>query len=119
MAEGRFGGKELGGEDFAGSVVLQAESGEPWAAAFEPVVRRAVELDQFAFASRAQATLAMSGSAAFARGAQAGLAQLAAESLATEREAFDFAQFFAEGMIIESGIGGAGQTQDRAAHLGR
>ena len=51
IAGGGFGGKELGGEDFSGGVVLQAESGEARAAAFEPVMGRAVELHQFAFAS--------------------------------------------------------------------
>ena len=75
IAVGGFGGEELGGQDFAGGIVLHAQSGEPRAAAFEPVVRRAVELHQFAFASRAQTALAMSGSAAFARRADAGLAQ--------------------------------------------
>lgn len=49
-AESRFGGEELGGEDLAGGVVLQAESGEPGATALEPVMRRAIELNQFACA---------------------------------------------------------------------
>src|ERR1700723_2838642 len=39
IASGSFRGEELGGQDFAGSVVLHAQSGEQWAAAFEPVVR--------------------------------------------------------------------------------
>ena len=43
IAEGGFGGKELGGQDFTGGVVLQAERSEPRAAAFEPIVGRAVE----------------------------------------------------------------------------
>ena len=50
IADGGFGGEELSGEDFSGGIVLQTESGEARAAAFEPVVRRAVELHQFAFA---------------------------------------------------------------------
>ena len=48
IALGSFRGEELGGEDFAGGVVLHAQSGEQWAATFEPVVRGAVELDEFA-----------------------------------------------------------------------
>ena len=40
----RFGGEELGGRDFAGGIVLHAQSGETRATAFEPVVRGAVEL---------------------------------------------------------------------------
>jgi hypothetical protein len=43
IAERGFGRKELSGQDFSGGVVLQAESGEARAAAFEPVVGRAVE----------------------------------------------------------------------------
>ena len=65
VAFGGFRGEELSGEDFAGSVVLHAQSGETRAAAFEPVVRRTVELHQFAFASDAQTALAMSGRATF------------------------------------------------------
>jgi hypothetical protein len=38
IAGGGFGGKELGGEDFSGGIVLQAERGEARAAAFQPVV---------------------------------------------------------------------------------
>jgi hypothetical protein len=42
VAFGRFGEEEAGGEDFAGSIVLHAQSGET--RAFQPVVRRAVQL---------------------------------------------------------------------------
>ena len=38
IAESGFGGEELGGQDFAGGVVLHAQSGEARAAAFQPVV---------------------------------------------------------------------------------
>ena len=41
-----------------------------------------------------------------------GRAQQAAKSLASEREAFDLDQFFAQVMIVETGIGGAGQMHD-------
>src|SRR5579871_313684 len=61
-----FRGEELGGQDFAGGIVLHAQSGEMRAAALEPVVGRAVELNEFAFAGRAQAALTMSGRATFA-----------------------------------------------------
>jgi hypothetical protein len=60
----------------------------------------------------------MSGSAALARRTQTGLAQQSAQSFAAEREAFDLAQFFAEMMIVETGIGGTSQAQYRAANLG-
>src|ERR1039457_3955521 len=101
IAGGGFGGKELSGEDFTGSIVLQAERSEARAAAFEPIVGRAIQLHQFALASGSQTALAMSGSAAFAGRAQAGLAQKTAQGLAAEGEAFDLAKFFAEMVIVE------------------
>ena len=116
IAGGGFGGKELSGEDFTGSIVLQAERSEARAAAFEPIVGRAIQLHQFALASGSQTALAMSGSAAFAGRAQAGLAQKTAQGLAAEGEAFDLAKFFAEMVIVEASIGGAGQTEGGLAH---
>jgi hypothetical protein len=71
VALGGFRGEELSGKDFAGSVVLHAQSGEQRAAAFEPVVRGAVELHELALASRTQTALTMSGRAALARRADA------------------------------------------------
>lgn len=67
IAFGGFRGEEAGGEDFAGSVVLHAQSGEPRAATFEPVVGRAVELHEFTLLGRTQAALTMSGRPAFTR----------------------------------------------------
>jgi len=58
----------------------------------------------------------MSGSAAFAGRADPGRAQQAAESLAAEREVFLLGQFFAEVMVVETSIGGAGQMQDAVPH---
>ena len=116
IAGSGFGGKELSGEDFTGGIVLQTERRETGAAAFEPVVRGAVELYQFAFTGGAQTALAMSGSAAFSGRADAGLAQQPAEGFATEGEALDLAKFFAEMVIVEAGIGGAGQTKGGLAH---
>lgn len=71
VALGSFRGEKLSGQDFAGSIVLHAQGGEQRAAAFEPVVRGTVKLDQFALTSRAQPALAMSGRSAFARRADA------------------------------------------------
>ena len=119
IAERAFGGKELGGQDLAGGVVLQAQSGEARATALEPVVGRAVELHQFAFASGTQTALAVSRSAAFAGRTDAGLAQEPTEGFAAEREALDLAKFFAEVMIVEASIGGAGQADNGLAHPGR
>ena len=118
IAESGFGGKELGGQDFSGGIVLQAESGEARAAALQPVVGRAIELDQFAFAGGSQTAQAMSGRAAFSGRSQTGLAQQPAESFAAEREALNLAKFFAEVVIVEAGVGGAGQVQDGLADAG-
>ena len=58
----------------------------------------------------------MRGSATLAGRADPGRAQQTAKSLASERETFDLAKFFAEVMIVETGIGGAGQLQDAVPH---
>ena len=116
IAGGGFGGKELSGEDFTGSIILQAEGGEARAAAFEPIVGRAIQLYQFALASGAQTALPMSRSAAFARRAQTGLAQKTTQGLPAEGEALDLAKFFAEMVIVEASIGGAGQTEGSLPH---
>src|SRR5260221_1331850 len=67
IAERGFRGEELRNQDFAGGVVLHAEGGEPRAATFEPVVRAAIELYEFAKPSGTQTALAMSGSTALPR----------------------------------------------------
>ena len=115
IALGGLCGEELGGEDFAGGVVLHAQGGEQWAAACEPVVGRAVELDEFAFASRAQTTLAMSGRSAFAWRAQAVGAEQAAQGFAAQREAFLLDEFLVEMMIVEAGVACARQGEDAVA----
>jgi hypothetical protein len=119
IAGGGFGGEELGGEDFSGGIVLQAESGEPGAAALEPIVGGAIELDQFAFAGGSQTALTMRGSATLSGRADAGLTQETAKSFAAEGKTLDLAKFFAEVMIIEAGIGGTGQANDGLAYPGR
>ena len=73
---------------------------------------RAVQLHEFTFTSGSQTSLAMSRGTAFARRADAGGAEQAAKGLAAEREAFLLAELFAEMVIIEAGVAGAGQTQD-------
>src|SRR5712664_4464532 len=88
IAERGFRRKELRGQDFAGGVVLHAKSSELRATVFGPVVRTAVELHEFAEACGSQAALAMSGSTAFSRRAEAVLAQQSAQGFATERKAF-------------------------------
>src|ERR1700687_3277279 len=67
IAESGFRREELRGQDFPGGVILHAESGELWAASFEPIVRAAVELHEFAEPRGAHAALAMSGSTALSR----------------------------------------------------
>src|SRR5713226_6555268 len=112
IACGGFGEEELGSEDFAVGVILHAESGEERAAAFQPVVRTAVELDEFSFAGGRQAALTMSGRAAFSGRAPAFLAQEAAQSFAAEGKAFDLVELFREMMVVEARIAGACQVQN-------
>lgn len=111
-----FRREELRGENFARGVVLQAQSGEVRAAAFQPVVRRAVELHEFSFAGRAQAALAMSGRSAFAGRAEAGGAQDATERFTAEREAFLFDELVVKVMVVETGVAEAHQSEQAAAH---
>jgi hypothetical protein len=118
IAGGGFGGEELSGEDFTGGIVLQAEGGEARAAAFEPIMGGAIELHQFAFPGGTQTALTMGGSAALARRADASLTQESAESFAAEGEALDLTKFFAEVVIVEAGIGGAGQAKGGLAYPG-
>jgi hypothetical protein len=119
IAESGFGGKELGGQDFAGGVVLHAESGETGAAFLEPVVGTAIELHEFAELGGAQAALTMRRSTALFGRAQTGLAQETAQGFATEGEALDLAKFFAKVMVVEAGISRTGQANDGLAYTGR
>src|SRR5271155_1805613 len=116
VALGRFGEEELGGQDFAGRVVLHTQCGELRAAALQPVVRRAVELHQFALAADTQTALAMSGRAAFARRAHPGPAEQTAHTLAAKREAFDLGELLGEMVVVEASIAGTSQLQDAGAH---
>ena len=111
-----FGGKEFGDGNFARGVVQEAEQGKLRAAIFEPAVKAGVQQQHLAFPSTCQAALAMRRGAPFAGRADSGRAQQTAESLSSQREAFLLDQFFAEVMIVETGIGGAGQMQDAVAH---
>src|SRR5258705_1708681 len=67
IAKRGFRREELCGQDFPGGVILHAESGELRAASFEPIVRAAVELHEFAEPRGAHAALTMSGSTTLAR----------------------------------------------------
>src|ERR1039457_358269 len=116
IAASVFGREEFGDGDFAGGVVQETEQGKLRAAIFQPVVKAAVQQQHLAFASAREAALAMGGSAAFTGRCNPGRAQQTAKGLASEREAFDLAKFFAEVMIVEAGIGGAGQMQDTVPH---
>jgi hypothetical protein len=109
IAAGVFGGKEFGDQNFARGIVQKAEQGKLWAAILEPAMQAGVEQNHFAFAGAGQAALAMSGSATFARRADPGRAQQTAKGFAPEREALLLHQFFAQVMVVEASIGGAGQ----------
>lgn len=108
VAAGVFTGKKLGDQKFAGGIVEEAEQSELRATALEPVVAAGVEQQHLAFARTAEATLAMSGSAAFPGRAQSGGAQQLAHGFAMQGEALDLMKFLGEVMIVEPGIDGAG-----------
>ena len=96
ITERGLGGEELGGEDFTGGIILQAERREARTAAFQPVVGRAIQLYQFALASGSQTALAMRGSAAFAGRAQTGLAQKRRRRVSRLREKPSTSQSFSQ-----------------------
>ena len=116
IAASVFGGKEFGDGNFASGVVQEAEQGKLRAAIFQPGVEAAIEQQHLALARSRETALAMGGSATFAGQADSGLAQQTAKGLATKREAFLLDQFFAEVVVVETGIGGAGQMQDTIPH---
>src|SRR5271169_1494817 len=116
IAASIFGGEEFGDRDFARGVVQEAEQGKLWAAVFEPRVGAAVEQEHLAFTSAGEPALAMGGSTAFARRADPGRAQQAAESLTTEGKMFDLRELLAEVMIVEAGVTRARELQDAFAH---
>jgi hypothetical protein len=109
IALGGFRGKELSGEDFAGSIVLHAQCGEQRAAPFQPVVGGAVELHKFPFAGRAQTALTMSARLAFTGRSDAVGAEQPTQGFAAQREAFFFDELLLEMMIVETGVARAGQ----------
>ena len=110
-----FGGEEFGDGGLACGVVEKSEQGKLRAAIFQPAVQAGVEQQHFAFSGARQAALAVGGSASLAGRADSGRAQQTTKSLAAEREAFDLVKFFAEMMVVEAGISGAGQLQDAVA----
>src|SRR5260370_16424888 len=81
-------------------------------------MRRAVELRQYSELGGGQATLPMGGSAALSGRAETGLPQEAAQGLAAQGETLDLAKFLAQVVIVEAGIGRAGQTDDGLPHSG-
>ena len=116
IAASIFGGEEFGDRDFARGVVQETEQGKLRAAVLEPTVGAAIEQEHLAFTSAGDSALAMGGSTAFARRADPGRAQQAAESLTAEREMIDLSELLAEVMIVEAGVTRARELQDAFAH---
>jgi hypothetical protein len=107
-----FGEKEFGDGNFARGVVQETEQSKLRAATFQPAVQAAIQQEHLALARACQAALAMRGSTTLAGRADPCRAQQAAKGFAPERETFLLDQFFAEVMVVETGLGGAGQLQD-------
>jgi hypothetical protein len=59
IAFGGLGGEESGGKNLPGGIVLNPQGGQLGATALEPVMRTAIEQDDFALASRTDTALAM------------------------------------------------------------
>lgn len=112
---GVFGGEKLGGQDLAGGVVEQGKQSEFGAALFEPAMQAGIEQQHLSFAGARETAQAMSRSPSFARRAQSGRTQETTEGFAAEREAFDLTELLMEMMIVESGIAGAGQSENALA----
>ncbi len=116
IAESGFRRKELRGQDFAGGVVLHAQSSEARSAAFEPVVRAAIELHEFAEPCGTQAALAMSRSPAFSWRAKTVLAQQATQGFAAQGKTLAFEELLAEVVVVEAGVGATREVHDLGAH---
>ena len=89
------------------------------AAALEPVVRAAIEQDDVAWASRTHPALTMSRSPTFTGRTDPGRTEQSAEGFAAEREAFLLGEPLPEVVVVEAGLGGAGQAQEALAHRPR
>jgi uncharacterized protein (DUF169 family) len=76
----------------------------------------AVELHEFAESRGTQATLAMSGSAAFSRRAEAVFTQQTAQRFAAEGKALALDQLFTKMVVVEAGVSAARQLHDPLAH---
>ena len=107
-----FAKEKFSGENFARGIVQKAQQRELWAATFQPVVKTSVQQQHLALASTRHAALAMRGSPPLPGRGDPGRAQQTAKSFPPQQEAFLLDQFFAEVMVIETGIGGASQMQD-------
>lgn len=115
VAPGGFLCVEPPGEDLSGGVVDNGVKHEPGAAVFEPGVVTAVELDEHAGLRHPVASRPMAWGPTGARAAQPGLPQEAADGLAGDRGALALAEQFTEVLVVDAGVGGAGQLDDPSA----
>jgi hypothetical protein len=74
-----------------------------------------IQQEHFALASAGQTALAVSRSATLAGRAKASAAEKATEGFAAERKSFDLTEFFAEMVIVETGVARASQIEDAGA----
>src|ERR1019366_5992871 len=102
---------ELGGQDVAGGVILEADEGEARTAALEPVVTTGIGLQHHASAGAAWAAGAIFAGTTLLRGGQLGPPQNTAQGFAAEAESFILHQLVVKMRVVEAGILGAGQFQ--------
>src|ERR1019366_447581 len=100
---------ELGGQDVAGGVILEADEGEARTAALEPVVTTGIGLQHHASARAAWAAGAIFAGTTLLRGGQLGPPQNTAQGFAAEAESFILHQLVVKMRVVEAGILGAGQ----------
>ena len=111
IAESIFGFElEVGGQDLAGGVVLQADEGELGTAAFQPVMAAGIGERHHAEAWARQAAGAVLAGAALLRRRQAGGPQDAAHGLAADLEVLFEAKLFGQMGIVEALVLAAGQA---------
>jgi hypothetical protein len=112
VREGRLGLHEAKLHDAAGGVVNEDQEGASRAAAFEPVVVAAVDLNELAHAFPPMPWLVRSGDSLVARQPNASLAQNLANRLLRQLDAVALEQLLPDQGRAEVFIGGSDQVHD-------
>lgn len=115
VACGRFLIVEPAGEDLTRGIIHGGVQDESGTAVFEPGMMAAVELDEHAFLRHAVAAGAVLRRAAPAGAGDAGLMQEATDGLARDTYPFPFDEELGEVLVVDGGVGSAGEPHDPLA----